>query len=220
MKLVDLELLLPENIPDGEQVLWYGRPQWVSLARRAFRADLIAIYFIIFSAWNLVAISQEDGLANGITAAARTAFAGIICLAIVYLLAWVSARTTLYVITSKRLVMKISMALPVFFNIPFNLIESASLCRYSDGTGEIPVTLARPNRIAYLQLWPHARPFHFRQPQPALRSIADGERVAELLANALAAATKGSSSEVDSDEVGRIRDTEIVPFPHRRAAAA
>ena len=45
MKLVDLDKLLPADIPEGERVLWFGRPEWVSLARNAYRANWVAAYF-------------------------------------------------------------------------------------------------------------------------------------------------------------------------------
>lgn len=187
MKLVNLELLLPEDIPAGEQVLWFGKPEPVSLARHAFRADFVAIYFVAMSLWNFSTEAMDHGAIAGSLAAGKTLAAGLLGLALVFFLAWLSARTTLYVVTSKRVVMKVGMALPVFFNIPFNTITNASMRAYPDGTGDIPVTIAAPQRIAYLHLWPHARPFHFKQPQPALRCVPEAQQVAAILGRALAA---------------------------------
>ena len=189
MKLVNLELLLPEDIPAGEEVQWFGRPEAVSLARRAFRADIIAIYFIAMATWNFATEAMDHGAYVGLLAATKTLAAGTLGLAVIFFLSWLSARTTLYVVTNKRLVMKVGIALPVFFNIPFTSITSASIREYGDGTGDIPVALAAPQRIAYLHLWPHARPFRFKQPEPTLRCIPDAEKVASLLARQLAAIT-------------------------------
>ena len=36
---------LPGPLPKGERLLWQGRPALVSLARRAFHVDLVALYF-------------------------------------------------------------------------------------------------------------------------------------------------------------------------------
>lgn len=105
------------------------------------------------------------------------------------LLAWLSARTTLYVVTTRRIVMKLGIALPVFFNLPFSQIASASLRVYSDGSGDIPVTLGEGQRIAYLHLWPHARPFHLTHPEPTLRSVPNAQAIAETLRHALIAAS-------------------------------
>ena len=71
----------------------------------------------------------------------KTAGSGASAIALLALLAWLSSRTTLYVVTSRRLVMKVGVALPVFFNLPFSQIASASLRVYSDGAGDIPVAL-------------------------------------------------------------------------------
>jgi len=91
-------------------------------------------------------------------------------------------------VTSRRVTMKIGIALPVFFNLPFSSIPSASLRCYGDGTGEIALELGPQTHIAYLHLWPHAKPFRVARPQPALRCVPDAARVAETLSRALIAA--------------------------------
>ena len=186
MKLVDLDKLLPADIPEGERVLWYGRPEWVSLMRHAYRADWVAAYFGALAIWNAVAES-EAGMTAVAIAIGESLVLGALCLGLLGLLAWLSARTTLYVVTSRRIVMKVGIALPIFFNIPYSQIASAALRRFNDGTGEIPLALAPGRRIALLHLWPHARPFHVANPQPALRSIADVSEVAETLRQAMIA---------------------------------
>ena len=186
MKLVDLDKLLPADIPEGERVLWFGRPEWVSLARAAYRADLVAAYFAALAVWNAVGESEAGSMAVAI-AIGKSLALGAACLGLLSLLAWLSARTTLYVVTSRRIVMKVGIALPIFFNIPYSQIASAALRTFNDGTGEIPLALAPGRRIALLHLWPHARPFHIANPQPALRSIAQAADVAAILAQAMAA---------------------------------
>ena len=117
--------------------------------------------------------------------AAKTLGIGAAALALIALLSYLSARTTLYVVTSRRIVMKIGVALPIFINIPFKQIVSASTCAHGDGTGDIPVRLTSSARIGYFVLWPHARPFHFANPEPSLRSVANVAAVAETLSRAL-----------------------------------
>ncbi len=184
MKLVDLDKLLPADIPEGERVLWYGRPDWVSLARNAYRGDLVAAYFGALAVWNAVVDSEAGSMAAAI-AVGKTLALGAVCLGLLGLLASLSARTTLYVVTSRRVVMKVGIALQIFFNIPYSQIASAALRTFNDGTGEIPLALAAGRRIAYMNLWPHARPFHIAHPQPALRSIPGAEDVAEILRQAM-----------------------------------
>jgi hypothetical protein len=201
MRAVNLEKLLPADIPQGEQVLWHGRPNWVSLARRAFRADFVAAYFVAMTVWNFASISHDAGFAAGALAAAKTALGGLAAIALLGFLAWLSSRTTLYVVTTRRLVMKIGIALPIFFNLPFSHIRSASLRVYPDGTGDIPVALGDGQRIAYLQLWPHARPFSFTKPEPTLRCVPRAAEIADALSRALVAAAAPAQAAAEPPRV-------------------
>jgi hypothetical protein len=220
MKVVNLERLLPSDIPPGERILWHGRPDWISLARRAFRADFVAAYFVAMTAWNFSSIGYDEGLGSGAIAAAKTAGSGASAIALLALLAWLSSRTSLYVVTSRRLVMKVGVALPVFFNLPFSQIASASLRVYSDGAGDIPIALTAGQRIAYLHLWPHARPFRFNQPEPALRSIARAADVADILRHAVASAAQDAQLLYLAEPVsGRASREDAARSPEQPAAA-
>ena len=184
MKAVSLEKLLPADIPAGERILWHGRPRWLSLARRAYRADFIAAYFVALTVWSVWAAIDAGWLAAAV-AGAKTLGLGAGALAIIGALSYFSARTTLYVVTSRRLVFKVGIALPVFINIPFKEIRSAAARVFSDGTGEIPLTLKKGRRIGYFVLWPSARSLHVLRPQPCMRCVADAANVAATLAAAL-----------------------------------
>ena len=194
MRLVDLEKLLPEDLPAGERVLWLGRPAWFSMARRAFRGDIVAGYFVVLAIWNGASAFSDAGAGGALIAATTTIASGVAALALLGLLAFLSSRTTLYVVTNRRLVMKIGIALPIFLNLPFVEIVSASVGKHRDGTGDIPVTLGPTRRIAYLHLWPHARPFNFSRPQPCLRCIPNAGEAAEILSRALIAAANERSA--------------------------
>ena len=201
MRLVDIDKLLPEDVPAGEAVLWHGRPDWRSLARRAFHVDVAAAYFAAISMWAFIDVADEAGFVAGLASAGRAAALGVLACLILGFLAWLSARTTLYVITSRRVVMKIGIALPIFFNLPHSTIVSAALRTYRGGTGDIPLTLTPGRRIAYLHLWPHARPFCFSAPQPSLREVPDAHDVADILAGALSKA--GATGAHARAEVGK-----------------
>jgi Bacterial PH domain len=185
MKAVNLEKLLPGDIPQGEKILWHGRPRWVSLARRAYRSDFVVAYFVALTVWNCVSVGRDTGWIAASVIGAKTLGIGGAALALLAVLAYTSARTTLYVVTTRRLVLKVGIALPIFINLPFTQIVSAAARLYSDGTGDIPVATAPSQRLAYFALWPHARPFHFRHPEPALRCVANGVDVAETVRRAL-----------------------------------
>lgn len=189
MKAINLERLLPEDIPQGERILWHGRPSWIALFRGAYRADLVAGYFMLLATWNAVEASGA-GLASSAIASGRALAIGLAALALLALLAWASARTALFVITSRRVVMKIGVALQVFYNLPFTQIENAALRVANDGTGDVTLRLTQGERIGYLHLWPFARPFRFAEPEPALRGLAQAQKVGEILGRALVAAAQ------------------------------
>mgnify|MGYP003333645728 CR=1 FL=1 len=72
---------------------------------------------------------------------------------------------------------------PVMWN-SFKRIAAADFKAGADGHGDVSVTLTEDNRIAWLQLWPHCRAWHLKQPQPTLRCIADAEKLGRLLSQA------------------------------------
>lgn len=178
---------LPQLLPKGERMLWQGAPRWQDLAVHAFHARKVIWYFI-----GLAAIACAMRFGEGqIAADATKPFLwlipmGLVAAALLTGLAMLSARTTVYTITSKRLVMRIGMALPVSINLPFAQIDGAAVRLFANGSGDIPLKVTPKERIAYLLLWPHARPFHFAHPQPCLRCVRKADDVASLLAAALA----------------------------------
>ena len=103
------------------------------------------------------------------------------------LFAWLVARTTLYTITTRRVVMRFGIALPITIQISFRMIDAAGVHVWSDGTGDVALTLLPDQRIGYMVLWPHARPWKMAKAQPTLRGIPDAAAVAQILGRALAA---------------------------------
>ena len=221
MKTVNLEKLLPSDIPQGERVLWHGRPEWVSLARRAFRVDFVAAYFAVMTLYNYASVGFEAGVRDGAISAAKTLLAAFAAIALLSLLAWLTSRTTLYVVTTRRLVMKIGIALPTFFNLPFSQIASATLRVFPDGTGDIPVVLEEGQHIAYMHLWPHARPFRMKRPEPALRCVPRAADIAGALSQALVAAAEERATTSALETIGRrVGVGEATARPASQAAAA
>lgn len=178
---------LPQLLPEGERMLWQGAPRWQDLAIHAFHARKGVWYFAGLAALQSVyRLSEGQPFVTAISPFQWLVTMGLIAAALLTGLAYLSARTTVYTLTTKRLVMRIGMALPVTLNLPFAQIDGASLRLFRNGSGDIPLKVTAKERVAYLLLWPHARPFHFSRPQPSLRCIADADRVAGLMAAALA----------------------------------
>lgn len=178
---------LPQVLPKGERMLWQGAPRWQDLAVHAFHARKVIWYFVAIAVvQGLFRYAEGQALAQAVSPFQWLAPTGMFLAAVLTGLAILSARTTVYTVTNKRLVMRLGMALPVTVNLPFSQIDGASLRLFSNGSGDIPLKLTAKERVAFLLLWPHARPFHFAKPEPCLRCIANADQVAGLLAAALA----------------------------------
>jgi hypothetical protein len=181
---------LPEPLPPGERILWQGRPDWRRVALRAFHARKLAIYFaaiLVLRGANVLA--DGHGISAALVAMAWLLPLVVFALGTVLTLAWLTGRTTVYTITSKRVVMRIGIVLTLTFNLPLKRIASAGLRVERDGLGDIPLTLAEGSQIAWLHLWPHCRPWQMRRPEPMLRSLQNAEQVAAILARAWSQAT-------------------------------
>lgn len=178
---------LPQVLPQGERMLWQGAPRWQDLAVHAFHVRKVIWYF---AALSLLAgglrLAEGESIAMAVRPFQWLMPMGFIAAALLTGLAYLSARTTVYTITTKRVVMRIGMALPLTLNLPFSQIDGAALRVFANGSGDIPLRVTKTERIAYLLLWPHARPFNFAHPQPSLRCVARADDVANLLATALA----------------------------------
>ncbi|UUR07965.1 photosynthetic complex putative assembly protein PuhB [Sphingomonas glaciei] len=170
---------LPAPLPPGEAIVWQGRPDAGRLLQEAFHARAVAFYFVVLSAAGL--------LMGSVTGALLTVGAGAICLGVLAMLARASARTSVYTLTDRRLVLRVGMALPMHFNLPLKQVEAADLRLAADGSGDIALRLAGNGRIAWALLWPHVRPWRTRNPEPMLRAVPDAETVARLLHQCCAA---------------------------------
>jgi hypothetical protein len=175
---------LPERPPQGELILWQGRPDPWALARDAYKIRWFAGYFALIVLWRAGAAWADGGLALSLARGLPYLALGLLGLGVIYALAWAQARTTTYTLTTARVVMRIGAALPVTFNLPFAQVGAASLDLRRDGTGTIALETLGETRISVLVIWPHFRPGHWARTQPALRSIPDAGRVARMLADA------------------------------------
>lgn len=177
---------LPEALPANEAQLWQGSPDALLLARQALHVDLVLVYFGALLAWRGIS-SAYDGASIGQTLMAMAGMLPMIVLALALLggIAWLMARTTVYTITDKRVVMRVGVVLSITFNLPFAQIASAGWRARGKQGGDIVLNLAGSDRIAYLHLWPHVRPWQLKRTQPMLRGLSNAKVVAETLATAL-----------------------------------
>ena len=138
--------------------------------------------------WRIVAgISDGDAIGAIAFSSGGLLLLAVAAIGILLGIGYLIERTTVYTITNRRLVMRFGIAVPMTFNLPFSVVNAADVKMYADGTGDISVFLNTADRIAYLVLWPHARPWRVSNPQPMLRVTPDAAAVAETLATALTA---------------------------------
>jgi hypothetical protein len=203
---------LPERLPSDERILWQGSPDAGTLARRAFHLRKLGLYFLALLAWQGTSLAAQGlGALDLVLGLVWPVALAALALGAVALLAWLTARTAVYTLTDKRLVMRIGIVLTMTFNLPLRAVESADLRHLSGGYGDLVLTLRGPDRIAYLQLWPHARPWHLTRPQPMLRAIPEAQAVAASLSQAWAAANGQPAVPSDAaahsgQETGRTAD--------------
>ena len=174
---------LPEALPPGERIVWQGAPSPWRLTVDALKARWVAGWFALLAFWRAGATLADGTLADAGRVVATYALICGIVLAILWACGWVMAKATVYTLTNRRVVMRIGAALTLTLQIPLDRIGAADLSLARSGHGTIALTpIGAGDRLSYWHLWPHARPWRARAPQPALRSIPDAAGVADLIA--------------------------------------
>ena len=173
---------LPEALPAGEHILWQGSPDWKRLALNAFHVRRLALYFGLMIALQAIMIwDASHSLRANLGPLMLSALLALISLGLLAVTAWLSASTTMYTLTNKRVVMRIGIVLCITLNLPLRQIRGAAVLADNNGQGDIALALAGKERIGWLHLWPHARPWHLKDPQPMLRGVRDVQVVAAKL---------------------------------------
>lgn len=181
---------LPERLPEGERILWQGAPAWRLLARRAFRIRALATYLGVLWLWLAASTAANGAGRHALAMLGGNLALGLVALGLVAAFCWLTQRSTVYTITDRRLVIRFGIALPLTVNVPFTMVSSAGVKADKQGRGDITLALLPARRIAYLVLWPHARPWKLAHTEPMLRALPDAVQVAQILSRALAASAE------------------------------
>ena len=161
-----------------EKVLWKGRPEVGLLARSAFHAHKAGFYMAALTVIAVVLDKPDAALVAG--------GLGIVLVALLYFLAWLSARTTLYILTDTRIIMRIGMAIETRINVPLKQVVAAHLRPRAKGHGDIAFEVSGERLLGTILLWPHVRPWHYKMPQPMLRAVPEAATLAQTIAEARA----------------------------------
>lgn len=179
---------LPQSLPDGEQLLWQGSPGPLAFVIHAFHIRFVLAYFLLATTWRLANLETAGASTTEMTRVALNSGLGAAAgIGLIGLVAWLMARSTVYSITSKRIVMRYGVAIRKYVNLPFEQIASADLRSYGNGKGDIVLGLNATGGLGFIKLWPHVRPMRFSRPQPMLRSLSGVQSVARTLASAISA---------------------------------
>ena len=196
---------LPAELPQGERILWQGAPSWQRFAIHALHVRKAAIYFVALLGLRAV---EAPGFA------VHLKFIGLAACSVALLafLAWLMARSTLYTITNRRVVMRFGIALPMSINLPFSQIEAVHLRARGRRFGDVAIRPEMNRKLSYLVVWPHVRPWRFSPLQPMLRCIDDAHSVCRILGEELAK-TSPSPNRPDVPKQETPRGERPRPFP-------
>jgi hypothetical protein len=210
---------LPGNLPEGEVILWQGEPKWTLLACQAFHVRAVAAYFAAMLGWRVfAAIRGGTAPLKALEAVMMVAPIALVAVGMLALLAWLNSRTTVYTLTNRRIVMRFGVAFPKAINFPLPLIDSAAVKAEGKRAGDLALRLVAPNKIAFMQLWPHARPWRLATPQPTLRALADVQPVAALLVSAMQAQAQIARTAIEPATSSRRIPEPLTARPETSAA--
>ncbi len=174
---------IPAPLPQDEKIVWQGTPSWWALAISAFHVRKVALYFSflvglqVYDAYQ-VGFDQEAVMAGP----ALTLLLSLAGLSILLSLAYLSAVSTIFTLTNKRILIRYGIALTLTLNLPFSQIKAANLKLWKGKTGDIALDVTPPKRLSWIVLWPYARPWKLKNPQPLLRALPDADVVAAQIA--------------------------------------
>ena len=173
-----------EALPPGERVLWEGAPQPRALARHLLLVRPLAAYFTLMVSWWVLAnVSRIDSTAFWGPFALQVTLVAVVIGGAHGLARWIAASTT-YAITDRRLVMRLGVIFPLTINIPLAYVQGAQARTFGDGTGQIALQLDPKEKLAWIVLFPHVRPWRIGRPEPLLRGLEDPAAVGAILRRA------------------------------------
>lgn len=177
----------PAGMAGDERIVWQGAPTWSGFARHALHLRAVSVYFLAILAWRFGAELLATGsVYAGMVSAAWALALAVPVLGFLALYARLVARSTRYTVTTRRIVLRIGVALPMTVTIPVDLVASINVRANADGTGDVTLGVLPDRRLSYTVLWPHARPWCFARPEAALRAVPQAEAVAGVIAGMLA----------------------------------
>jgi hypothetical protein len=176
-----------EALPPGESIRWEGAPNARAITRHLLFVRPLAGYFAVVIGWWMFANRGEIATATfWTTVGVQLALVLMVLGGIVSLGRWIASSTT-YAITDRRLVIRLGIIFPLTVNVPLHYVTGAKVKSFADGTGQIALQLESDEKLAWIVLFPHVRPWTFSNPEPLLRGLEDPRAVGAILGAAVLA---------------------------------
>lgn len=188
---------IDEPLPEGEEILWSGSPDPRAVARHVVHERGWMIYLAMLAVGVVVSASGSHSFGDVLKLLVPPLVMMLVAWWSIRLFARQIARTTEYIITSRRFVLRAGVAFPIVINVPLRLIDEAGLRVFGDGTGEVQLRLSDRVKLAYIALWPHVESLRYLgNPRPKLRGLTEPQRVGTVLSSAIAADAAREGSRV------------------------
>ena len=192
-------------IPKDEKIIWYGRPDLRRFCLSALGLKYIIFYLIIIFFSIIYARSGDFNFIKITQVLFPYLISSFLAVLLLIIIGISQVLPTIYVITSKRVIIRSGLALIFMLNVPFDKIASIDKKQYSDGSGNISFKLMGNKRVPFFAGWPSVRPWHFNNPEPTLRCISD----VDIVALKLSEAAESRISEINLNKSNNIKNVKI-----------
>jgi hypothetical protein len=177
-----------EPLPPGESLVWEGQPDVKTVAFRVLYLRAILVYWALIAA-GFLAAGALGGRGSGNLAADLVWLMVVAAVGsgLIFGLAAAIRSSTTYALTDRRVVIRMGVAFPSVLNLPLHRIDSVDVRvtgkdREGREVGDLVLTPAGGERVGWLYLWPHVKPWAWRDPVPAFRAIPEAAYVGKLAA--------------------------------------
>jgi len=170
-----------DAIPNGESILWKGRPSLWGFSWNLFGLKWITLYLSMLSIVSVARFFASDFYTAFYVDFLPFFLSGIFASIILIGLAATQTYSTVYIITENRVIIKTGAALSFLISMPFKKIKEVNLQKRGASIGTISFELLSEKRVPYISCWPSVRPWRFKRTQPAFSCIGSVDEVATIL---------------------------------------
>ena len=189
-----------DAIPEGESILWKGKPSFWGFSWYFFGLKLLAFYLIILSVVFAARLTVTDFFTAFVVDFLPFLLSGILTSFILMALAKIQSQSSVYIITENRVIIKSGAALSFLISMPFKKIKAVNLQKRKGSLGTISFELNSGKRVPYISCWPSVRPWRFKKTEPAFSCIENVDEVATILRKSVMAGRVSLQAPVTNSE--------------------